>query len=254
MAGLVQGKIALVTGAGSGIGEASAIRFAEEGAAVVVVDIDEAGAVKTAARITETGGDATAVTADVTSEGDVEAMLRTALAAYGRVDCAHNNAGITSRGKPMHEISLEEWARMITMDLTSVFLCLKHEVRHMLSRGDGGAIVNTASGAGVIGSPGLADYVSAKHGVLGLTKTAALEYVTQHIRVNAVCPGVTDTPMLRGFIQGSPDAEEAMRATIPGREFGRPEQVAAAVVWLCSEQASWVAGEAMLVDGASVCR
>jgi NAD(P)-dependent dehydrogenase (short-subunit alcohol dehydrogenase family) len=190
----------------------------------------------------------------VTSEDEVAAMVGAATDRFGRLDCAHNNAGITRAPTPLHGLTLLEWDRMISIDLTSVFLCLKHEIAYMLSRGEGGAIVNTASGAGIIGFPGLGDYVAAKHGVVGLTKTAALECIAAGIRVNAICPGVTDTPMLRGFIGDDPALEAAMRATLPAGTFGRPSQLAEAAVWLCSDRASWVSGESMLVDGASVCR
>jgi NAD(P)-dependent dehydrogenase (short-subunit alcohol dehydrogenase family) len=252
--GLVDGKVVVVTGAASGIGRASALAFADEGAQVLAVDVDLAGAEETVECISERGGEAGGYRADVTCEADVAAMVRAAVDRFGRLDCAHNNAGITRAPTPLHELPVEEWERMLSIDLTSVFLCLKHEITHMLARGDGGAIVNTASGAGVIGFPGLVDYVAAKHGVIGITKTAALEYVTAGIRVNAICPGVTDTPMLRRFIGGDPDLEAAMRATLPTRTFGRPAQLAEAAVWLCSDRASWVSGESMLVDGASVCR
>jgi NAD(P)-dependent dehydrogenase (short-subunit alcohol dehydrogenase family) len=180
-------------------------------------------------------------------------MVAAAVARFGGLDCAHNNAGITQAPTALHEITDEAWNTMIAVDLTSVFLCLRHEARYMLEHG-GGAIVNTSSGAGIIGYPGLAPYVAAKHGVLGLTKTAALEYAKSGIRVNAVCPGSTNTPMMQGFINGDPAIEAAMKATVPTGELGRPEQLAEAVVWMCSDRASWVSGESMLVDGASVCR
>jgi NAD(P)-dependent dehydrogenase (short-subunit alcohol dehydrogenase family) len=254
MDGLVVGKVALVTGAGSGIGRASALAFAREGARVLVVDVDAATGTETVERVTAAGGEARFHRADVTREDEVAAMVDAAVAHFGRLDCAHNNAGIAQLGTPLHEVAAADWDRMIAVDLTSVFLCLKHEVRHMLGRPGGGAIVNTSSGAGVIGFPGLGAYVAAKHGVLGLTKTAALEYVAAGIRVNAICPGVTDTPMLRGIVAGDAAVEDAMKATLPAGEFGRPDQLAEAVVWLCCDRASWVAGESMLVDGASVCR
>jgi NAD(P)-dependent dehydrogenase (short-subunit alcohol dehydrogenase family) len=253
VSGLVEGKVALVTGAGSGIGRATALAFAREGANVAVCDRDRPAGEHTARLITEGGGTAEFHEADVSDDDQVRGMVEAVVGRFGRLDCAHNNAGITVPSSPLHEVTPETWNRMVLVDLTSVFYCLRHEVKQMLVQG-GGAIVNTSSGAGIIGFPGLAPYIAAKHGVLGLTKTAALEYAAAGIRVNAVCPGSTDTPMMRGFIGGDPAMEEAMKATVPTGELGRPEQIAEAVVWLCSDRASWVSGESMLVDGASVSR
>jgi NAD(P)-dependent dehydrogenase (short-subunit alcohol dehydrogenase family) len=171
----------------------------------------------------------------------------------GGLHCAFNNAGINSPMMAFHEMSLEEWNRMIAVNLTAVFLCMKHELAHMVKSG-GGAIVNTSSGAGLIAAPGMPHYTAAKHGVLGLVKTAAQEYARQNIRVNAICPGVTDTPMMRSFLAGKPEVEQMMMATLPFGRMGRPEEMAQAAVWLCSDSASFVSGESMLVDGASVCR
>lgn len=253
MSGMVEGKVALVTGAGSGIGRAAALVFAREGASVLVADRDADGGKETVELVGAAGGTADFHQVDVTDDAQVRDMVAAAVARFGGLDCAHNNAGITQAPTPLHEITDDAWNTMIAVDLTSVFLCLRHEARYMLEHG-GGAIVNTSSGAGIIGYPGLAPYVSAKHGVLGLTKTAALEYAKSGIRVNAICPGSTDTPMMRGFINGDPAIEAAMKATVPTGELGRPEQLAEAVVWMCSDRASWVSGESMLVDGASVCR
>lgn len=253
MSGMVEGKVALVTGAGSGIGRAAALVFAREGASVLVADRDADGGKETVELVGAAGGTADFHQVDVTDDAQVRDMVAAAVARFGGLDCAHNNAGITQAPTPLHEITDDAWNTMLAVDLTSVFLCLRHEARYMLEHG-GGAIVNTSSGAGIIGYPGLAPYVSAKHGVLGLTKTAALEYAKSGIRVNAICPGSTDTPMMRGFINGDPAIEAAMKATVPTGELGRPEQLAEAVVWMCSDRASWVSGESMLVDGASVCR
>ena len=253
MSGMVEGKVALVTGAGSGIGRAAALVFAREGASVLVADRDADGGKETVELVGAAGGTADFHQVDVTDDAQVRDMVAAAVARFGGLDSAHNNAGITQAPTPLHEITDDAWNTMIAVDLTSVFLCLRHEARYMLEHG-GGAIVNTSSGAGIIGYPGLAPYVSAKHGVLGLTKTAALEYAKSGIRVNAICPGSTDTPMMRGFINGDPAIEAAMKATVPTGELGRPEQLAEAVVWMCSDRASWVSGESMLVDGASVCR
>jgi len=253
MTGLVEGKVALVTGAGSGIGRATALTFAREGASVLVADRDADGGKETVELVGAEGGTADFHQVDVTDDAQVRDMVAATVARFGRLDCAHNNAGITQAGTPLEDVTLEAWNTMIAINLTSVFLCMRHEARYMLEHG-GGAIVNTSSGAGIIGYPGLGPYVAAKHGVLGLTKTAALEYAQSGIRVNAICPGSTDTPMMRSFINGDPAIEEIMKGTVGMGELGRPEQLAEAVVWLCSDRASWVSGESMLVDGASVCR
>lgn len=247
------GKVALVTGAAGGIGRAAAQIFAREGAKVVVVDIAASGADETVQSITEAGGEAVAVACDVTDEAQVQQMVATCVDTFGRLDAAYNNAGINDVSRPFHEFDLDSWNRMIAVNLTSIFLCMKHEIIQMLEQG-GGAIVNTSSGAGVIAAPGLPHYTAAKHGVLGLVKSAASEYNNSNIRVNAVLPGMTDTPMIRGWFDTNPDLANAVLATMPGRALGRPEQVAEAAVWLCSDRASWVSGESMLVDGGGVCR
>jgi NAD(P)-dependent dehydrogenase (short-subunit alcohol dehydrogenase family) len=250
--GLVDGKVALVTGAAGGIGGASAKLFAAEGAKVMVVDIDGEGAEEVAAAIRKDGGEAVGRRVDVADEAAVEAMVAAVVDLWGRVDCAHNNAGISDRKSGMTQLALADWQRMIDVNLTSVFLCLKHELRQMVDQG-GGAIVNTSSGAGIVGYPPLPHYVAAKHGVLGLTKCAAQEFVRQGIRVNAVLPGLIETPMLRDSM-ATEELAEALRASVPRGTLGQPEEVAQAVVWLCSDRASFVSGESMLVDGASVCR
>lgn len=253
MAGMMEGKVALVTGAAGGIGRASAQLFAREGAKVVVADVQEAGAAETVRSITDAGGQAVAVGCDVTDEAQVEALVASCVSTYGRLDAAHNNAGINDTSRAFHEFDLASWNRMIAVNLTSVFVCMKHEIRQMLDQGSG-AIVNTSSGAGVIAAPGLPHYTAAKHGVLGLVKSAAQEYNGRGIRVNAVLPGMTDTPMIQGWFETNPDLANAVLATMPGGALGRPEQVAEAAVWLCSDRASWVSGESMLVDGGGVCR
>ena len=247
------GEVALVTGAGGGIGAAAARLFAAEGARVVVVDIDRAGAEAVAATIVGDGGEAVGLAADVTEEGQVEAVVALALERWGRLDCAHNNAGTSGTPSAFTDVSLDDWEAVVRLNLTGVFLCMKHELRVMAPAGRG-AIVNTSSGAGVIGFPSLPHYVASKHGVLGLTKTAAQEYARSGVRVNAVCPGTTDTPMMRAFIGGDLGIEKMMKSTVPTGELGRPEQIAEAVVWLCSDRASFVNGDTMLVDGGTVCR
>jgi NAD(P)-dependent dehydrogenase (short-subunit alcohol dehydrogenase family) len=249
------GKVALVTGAGGGIGRATAQLFAERGAKVLVADLKAELAEETVGLIEGVGGTALAHAADVTDEVQVVSMVAAAVDAWGRLDCAHNNAGMSGVPSAFHEMTLEAWNQVVALNLTSVFLCMKHELAYMAGEaGLGGAIVNTSSGAGVIGFPSLPHYVASKHGVLGLTKTAAQEYVRQGVRVNAVCPGTTDTPMMQGFIGGDPDMAKMMRRTVPTGEMGRPEQIAEAVVWLCSDKASFVNGDTMLVDGGTVCR
>lgn len=248
------GRTALVTGAASGIGRATAQALAREGASVLVADVDAAGAETVAAAIIEGGGRARAICCDVTRPDEVDAMVRTALDAFGgRLDCAVNNAGITAPGGLLHEIALEAWDRQLAVNLTGVFLCLRAELPVMRAQRRG-AIVNMASGAGLIGTPGLAHYGAAKHGILGLTKTAALENAALGVRVNALCPGSTDTPMLRAFMDRSEAARKMILNSIPAGRLGTPEEVAEAALWLCSDRASYVNGESMLVDGGAVAR
>ena len=253
MSGMTDGKVALVTGGGSGIGRAAATCFAAEGASVVVVDRDRTGGEETVEAIEAAGGDGTFVEADVTDETQVEAMVSTAVEAYGRLDCAFNNAGVNDDVTGFTDVTLEAWDRMLAVDLTSVFLCMKHELRQMVDQGQG-AIVNTASGAGLAAAPGLPHYTAAKHGVVGLTKCGAQEYASAGIRVNAICPGTTDTPMIRRFIDDNPGMESILRHTVPQGTFGEPDAVAAAAVWLCSDHASWVSGVSMVVDGGMMAR
>jgi NAD(P)-dependent dehydrogenase (short-subunit alcohol dehydrogenase family) len=248
---VLEGKAALVTGGGSGLGRASAIALARAGATVTVADVDEQGGKETAALVTqEAGGDAEFVRADVTQADEVEAMVDKAVAQWGHLDCALNNAGTTGVSAPTADHTLEDWNRAIALNLTGVFLCLKYELPAMLERG--GAIVNMASGAGLVGFPGLPAYVASKHGVVGLTRAAALEYAAQGVRINAICPGSTRTPMLEGFMGGDEQVERMMTRAVPLGRLGRPEEIADAVVWLCSDAASFVVGHALAVDGGSV--
>jgi NAD(P)-dependent dehydrogenase (short-subunit alcohol dehydrogenase family) len=250
MAGIVDGKAVLVTGGASGIGRATALALAREGARVLVCDLDEAGGEAVAKKI---GVDARFVRVDVTQEPEVESMVRAALEGFGRLDCAVNNAGITGGGGALPDISLEDWNRTLLVNLTSVFLCLKHEIPAMQQQG-GGSIVNMASGAGVIAVPMLSPYCASKHGLLGLTKTAAVENARSGVRINAVCPGTTDTPMLRAAMQRNPEMEKMILGSSPAGRFGQAEEIAEAAVWLCSDRASFVNGDSMLVDGATVAR
>jgi NAD(P)-dependent dehydrogenase (short-subunit alcohol dehydrogenase family) len=249
----LDGKAALVTGGGSGLGRASAVALARAGATVTVADVDEAGGKETAALVfEEVGGDADFVRVDVTRPDEVAAMVDKAVERWGHLDCALNNAGTTGASAPTADYTLDDWNRTIALNLTGVFLGLKYEIPAMLERG--GAIVNMASGAGLVGFPGLPAYVASKHGVVGLTRAAAMEYASQGIRINAICPGSTRTPMLEGFMGGDPQVERMMTRAVPLGRLGRPEEIAEAVVWLCSDAASFVVGHALAVDGGAVMR
>jgi len=251
MAGRVDGKIALVTGGGSGIGRATALAFAREGAKVVIADVVVAGGEETVRLIKAAGGEATFVKADVAKAAEVEALVKKAVETYGKLDCAFNNAGIEGEIAPTADCTEENWHRVVDIDLKGVWLCMKYEIPHMLKQGSG-AIVNTASVAGLVGFQGIPAYVAAKHGVNGLTKTAALEYAKSGIRVNAVCPGVIQTPMVERAFRASPQFGEAAAALEPVGRLGKPEEIAEAVVWLCSDAASFVTGLPMAVDGGLV--
>jgi NAD(P)-dependent dehydrogenase (short-subunit alcohol dehydrogenase family) len=242
------GKVAFVTGAGSGIGRTTSLAFAQEGASVVVADVSEQGNKATARMIQELGGQALAVRCDVTQSEEVRAALDQAVSAYGRLDIAFNNAGAEQTVSPTAEITEQEWDRIIAINLRGVFVCMKHEIPLMLDQG-GGAIVNTSSGAGIRGFGGGAAYTAAKHGVIGLTKDSAVDYASSNIRVNAVCPGIIDTEMMQRFTGGSAEGRDRVIAQEPIRRMGTPEEVAAAVLWLCSDAASFVVGHAMIVDG-----
>ena len=250
--GLVEGKVALVTGAARGIGRATARLFAREGARVVLADLLEEGE-DVAGEIRREGGEAVFVRTDVTRESEVEALVAGAVERFGRLDCAHNNAGITGGMAAVQDLALEDFERTLRVNLLGVFLCLKHELRVMQRQG-GGAVVNTSSGSGVIATPGLAPYCASKHAVLGLTKTAALENARTGVRVNAILPGSIDTPMLRAAMESAPGMERMIRSSLPSGRLGTPEEVAEAVVWLCSDRASLVSGASLLVDGATVNR
>jgi len=253
MSGLVEDKVALITGAGSGIGRGSALVFAREGAKVAVADLNGDLGAETVRLIHEAGGTAELIGCDVADDGQVAAMVARVLELWGRLDCAHNNAGITTKGAPLHELSLAEWERTIAVNLSGIFYCMRHEIPVMLKQG-GGAIVNTSSGAGLVAAKGLAHYCASKHGILGLTKTAAQELARTGVRVNAVCPGVVETPTLLAHMAKSPEIAKGIQASTARGVMGRPDEIGEAVVWLCSDRASYVNGEAMLVDGGTVAR
>ena len=249
--GQLDGKVALITGAGSGIGRASALAFAREGAKVAVADIVVEGGEETVRMVTEAGGEAFFIKADVSNAAEVEAMVNTVVETYGRIDCAYNNAGIEGQLASTDEYAEDVFDKVIGINLTGVWLCMKYELPHMLKQGSG-SIVNTASGAGLIGVSGMSAYVASKHGVVGLTKTAALEYAKSGIRVNAVCPGLIQTPMMERITNDQPQLGEALVAAEPIGRTGRPEEIAESVVWMCSDAASFVTGHAMSVDGGFV--
>lgn len=251
---LVEDKVVLITGAGSGMGRAGAVLMAEQGARhVYVVDIDARGGAETVGMVTDAGGAATFVHADVCDDAAIDALVARVADEQGRLDAAWNNAGITDTGRPFTELDRAAWDRMLAVNLTSVFVCMKAELRLMEQQGFG-AIVNTASASGLVATPGLVHYTVAKHGVLGLTKQGALEYNNKNIRVNAVCPGMVDTPLTQELFDSNPRLAAAIQRLMPGGKLGRPEQVAAAVVWLCSDQATWVSGLSMVIDGGYVNR
>jgi len=248
MAGKLNGKIAIVTGVASGIGHAAALIFAREGAKVVAADVTVEQGEATVRQVKEAGGEAIFVRCDIAKAADAEALVAAAVKAYGRLDCAYNNAGIIGKLARTAEETEENFDRVIEIDLKGPWLCMKYEILQMLRQKGGGAIVNTASAAGLVGSHGMPSYAAAKHGVVGLTRTAALEYAKAGIRINAVCPGIVDTPMTQGIVAKHPRMANASAAMPLGRDC-RPEEIAEAAAWLCSDAASFVTGQAMAVDG-----
>ncbi|GKQ51392.1 SDR family NAD(P)-dependent oxidoreductase [Bradyrhizobium sp. Ce-3] len=251
MTGILDGKAALVTGGGSGIGRATAIAMAREGARVAVSDLSKDGIDETVALINAAGGQSIAIRGDVTDEADVANMVARTVSAFGRIDCAFNNAGVAGRsvgppGQRIHELTQSSVAKMFSVNLMGVFLCLKYEVAQMLKQGGGGAIVNTASIAGLVGLATSGHYVATKHGVVGLTKSAAIEYAQDGIRVNCVNPGYIKTPMTKETMD---ERYDEIIAKVPMRRLGVPEEIAEAVVWMCSDKASFMTGASHVVDG-----
>ena len=250
---MFQGKVAVVTGAGSGIGRATALAFAERGARVLVSDVSESGGKDTVRIIGEQGGEAIFQLADVSNAKDVSALMDRTVESFGRLDYAFNNAGIEGQAGNTVDCSEENWDRTLSVNLKGVWLCMKSEIPHIIKSG-GGAIVNMASVAGLVGFANLPAYCASKGGVVQLTRSAALEYVDQGIRINAICPGVIETPMIERFTQGDKDARQSMALMAPINRMGSPEEIAEVVTWLCSESASFVVGHAMVADGGLVIR
>jgi NAD(P)-dependent dehydrogenase (short-subunit alcohol dehydrogenase family) len=247
---MLEGKSVLITGGGGGIGRATALAFAREGASVAVADVVTAAAEQTVASINQAGGQAMSLTGDITSADVVRETVAKVVAAYRWLDCAFNNAGIApqhveARGMKTAEWSEESFDRMIAVNLKSVWLCMKYEIPQMQTQG-GGSIVNTSSILGLVAFPNGLAYTAAKHAVIGLTKTAALEYAEERIRVNAVCPGFIKTPMTA---ETQRERAELISTRTPLGRFGEPEEIAEMVVWLCSDRASYVTGAAYAVDG-----
>jgi NAD(P)-dependent dehydrogenase (short-subunit alcohol dehydrogenase family) len=249
--GAQEGKVAVVTGAAMGIGRASAEIFAREGAMVVVTDIDEDGGHETVSRVESAGGQASFIRTDVAVKADVGAMVQYAVDTYGGLDCAHNNAGIAAPLAKLADYPDDGWDRTLAVMLTGVYHCLKAEIPRMLERG-GGAIVNTASGVGLVGYPAQAAYTASKHGVLGLTKVAALDYGAQGVRVNAICPGTASTPMVDDAIRRDPSIDAYLKTLHPIGRIAEAAEIAEAAVWLCTPAASFVLGVALPVDGGYV--
>jgi NAD(P)-dependent dehydrogenase (short-subunit alcohol dehydrogenase family) len=239
------GKVAFITGAASGIGRATAVAFAAEGARVAILDRTAEALRETESAVKVAGGEVLAIACDVSKPKEVEAAVAQAVEAFGRIDCAFNNAGVESKAAPLHEIDLEEWDRILNINLRGTFLCMKHEIAQMVRQG-GGVVVNTSSGAGIRGVAGGASYAASKHGMIGMTTSAALDYAKQNIRVNCVLPGNIATPMMDRFTGG--DLQKAIDLEPVGR-LGKPEEIAEAVLWMCSDLGGFVTGASIVVDG-----
>jgi NAD(P)-dependent dehydrogenase (short-subunit alcohol dehydrogenase family) len=251
--GMMQERVAIVTGGSAGIGRAAALAFAREGAYVAVGDVQAAAAELVVDTIAQEGGKALFVPTDVSKAGDVARLVDETVARFGRLDYAFNNAGIEGEQAATADCTPENWERTLAVNLTGTWLCMRAEIPRMLATG-GGVIVNNSSVAGLVGFPGIPAYVASKHAIIGLTKTAALEYATQNIRVNAVCPGVIDTEMITRFTHGDAEALSALTGTEPVARLGTPDEIADAVIWLCSDRASFVTAQALAVDGGFVAR
>lgn len=243
-----EGKVAIVTGGAYGIGRATALAFAKRGAKVVLVDVDEKRGKETERLIKEEGGEGLFLKSDVSKEEEVKNFIETAVKIYGKIDCAFNNAGIHGEFLPFSDFSEERWNEILNINLKGVWLCMKHEIREMEKKG-GGVIVNTSSVAGIKGVPSNPAYPASKHGVVGLTKAAAIEFAKKHIRINCICPGPIRTGMYETLYSSSPEIVERMIEKVPMGRLGEPEEVASVVLFLCSEEASYITGAILPVDG-----
>jgi NAD(P)-dependent dehydrogenase (short-subunit alcohol dehydrogenase family) len=250
---MMRGKVAVVTGAASGIGRATAELFAVHGAAIVAADIDKEGAQETLQKVKKTGGKGIALEVDIANEDHIRSMVEETIENFGRLDFACNNAGIEGEQAMTAECTHENWNKVTDINLQGTWLCMKYELPELLKVEDG-AIVNVSSIAGVLGFPGIPAYVSSKHGINGLTKTAALEYADKGIRVNSVCPGAIETPMIDRFVGEKSEERNELKAQHPMGRFGYPEEVAEAIVWLCSEKACFITGQILGVDGGFTAR
>ncbi|BFM18056.1 SDR family oxidoreductase [Maricurvus nonylphenolicus] len=246
---LLNEKVIVVTGAASGIGQGTALAMAREGAKLVLADVSVASGEQTLKQVEEAGAEAIFVQTDVTDALQVEQLMLAALDRFGRLDSAFNNAGIEGAMSPMDEIDIAEFDRTIAVNLRGVFLCMKYQAQAMIKNG-GGSIVNNSSVMGLVGAPQIAAYSASKFGVVGLTKSAALDYAKKGIRINAICPGGVETPMVSEILQQQPGVLEEVLASVPAKRLASPEEIAQAVMWLCSDSSSFVTGAALPVDGA----
>jgi NAD(P)-dependent dehydrogenase (short-subunit alcohol dehydrogenase family) len=245
---ILENKVALVTGGTSGIGKATAIALGAAGAKVVFSGRRDPEGEETAALIRDAGAECLFVQSDVSSEADVKALVQKTIVTYGKLDCAFNNAGIEPPTKPLHEQSIEDFDKLMSINVRGLFLCMKYEIQQMLTQGSG-VIVNTSSMGGLIAFPGISPYIASKHAVMGLTRSAALDYAKQGIRINAVNPGMIATAMIDRLTPPGSTPQQTAAAVIPMGRMGTPDEVAAAVVFLCSDAASYMTGQSLLVDG-----
>lgn len=243
-----EGKVAFITGAGTGIGRSAALAFAREGANIAVVGRAQDELDESVRLIEQEGGRAVAIMCDVTKSDEVKAAVQRTVEAFGRLDIAFNNAGVEQPTKPLVEVTEDDWNLLLDVNLRGVFLCMKHQLPQMMKQG-GGVIVNTGSGASVMGIAGQTAYCAAKFGLIGLTKAAALDYASSNIRVNAICPGYVDTPMMGRFTGGTPEGRQSVIDNVPAGRPASPEEIAGTVVWMCSDAAAYLIGHAMVIDG-----